>query len=133
MTERRRWQRREVTWSVRFLVAEGTAVAGRALDASRHGLRLVLDRPGPAPELAHGQRCAVEVHLADNQARFFREAEVCRVDEHGIGLVIPQPLPVVLVPSVASGVPAADVREPRPHPVATRLRALALGVCRLVV
>ena len=107
-------------------------MAARALDASRHGLRLVLDRPGP--ELAHGQRCAVEVHLPDCQARFFREAEVCRVAGGEVALAIPEPLPGVLVPAVPTGAALADAKtEERGRPVVARLRALALGVCRLLI
>lgn len=133
MTERRRWQRRQVGWSVRFLITEGTAVAARAMDASRHGLRLVLDRPGAGLELAHGQRCAVEVHLAECQARFFREAEVCRVAEREVALAIAEPLPVVLVPSVPTAALIEAPSNERGRPMVARLRALALGVCRLLV
>jgi hypothetical protein len=95
--ERRRWQRRDVTWSARFLLGEGAVIAARAVDASRHGLRLVLDGVAPG-SLTHGQRCGVEVYLSGSSARFFRDAEVCHIDEHGIGLAIRDPLPPGLVP-----------------------------------
>jgi hypothetical protein len=95
--ERRRWPRHDVAWAARFLLGEGTALAARAVDASRHGLRLVLDGAA-APTLAYGQRCAVEVHLAGSSARFVREAEICHVDDHGVGLAIRDALPAGLVP-----------------------------------
>jgi len=129
--ERRRWQRRDVTWSARFLIGEGTAFAARAVDASRHGLRLVLDGAAPAG-LEHGQKCCVEVHLAGSAARFVRDAEVCHIDEHGIGLVIAEALPASLVPvppgdaaapSVKAGAPASAAR-PR---FGARLRGLLGG------
>src|SRR6185436_9565208 len=74
--ERRRWERRDVAWAARFLVGEGSAFAARAVDASRHGLRLVLEGSAPVG-LANGQKCCVEVHLAGSSARFVRDAEVC--------------------------------------------------------
>jgi PilZ domain-containing protein len=123
--ERRRWQRRDVAWSARFLVGEGAAVAGRAVDASRHGLRLVLDGGAPAG-LEHGQKCCVEVHLAGSSARFVREAEVCHVDDHGIGLAIAEALPAGLVPPPAEAIvpsakPGAPARRARPG-LGARLR-----------
>jgi hypothetical protein len=111
--ERRRWQRRDVAWSARFLIGEGAAIAARAVDASRHGLRLVLDGAAPM-SLAHGQKCSVEVHLAGSAARFFRDAEVCHVDEHGIGLAIREALPAGLVPpgGAPSPAPAKTAGQP---------------------
>jgi hypothetical protein len=99
IAERRRWQRRDVEWPVQFLVGDGASVAAHAVDASRHGLRLVLDGPIPPGLLTHGQKCGVEVHLGGHSARFFRFAEVCHVDARGIGLTIPEALPAGLVPS----------------------------------
>jgi hypothetical protein len=107
--ERRRWQRRDVEWPVHFLVGDGASVAAHAVDASRHGLRLVLDGHVSPTLLTHGQKCGVEVHLGGHSARFFRFAEVCHVDERGIGLTIPEALPPGLVPA-ASEAPA----RPRP-------------------
>ena len=125
--ERRRWQRRDVTWSARFLIGEGTALAARAVDASRHGLRLVLDGAAPAG-LEHGQKCCVEVHLAGSAARFVRDAEVCHIDGRGIGLVIAEALPASLVPtpgdvaapSVTPGAPESAARRA----LRSRLRGL---------
>ena len=125
--ERRRWQRRDVAWSARFLIGEGTTLAATAVDASRHGLRLVLDGAAPAG-LEHGQKCCVEVHLAGSSARFVRDAEVCHIDEHGIGLVIAEALPASLVPApgdlVSPGV-KAGTPESAARP-AFRSRLLAL-------
>jgi hypothetical protein len=128
--ERRRWARHDVAWAARFLLGEGTALAARAVDASRHGLRLVLDGAA-APSLAHGQRCAVEVHLAGSSARFVREAEVCHVDEHGVGLAIRDALPAGLVPG-PGGVPL--VAAPQVHAAAARpgLRARLRDLLALV-
>src|SRR5262245_61112301 len=78
--ERRQWQRRHVAWSARVLI-DGMAIAARAIDASRHGLRLVLDGATPTT-VVHGQKCSVEVHLPDSSGRFVRYAEICHADEH---------------------------------------------------
>ena len=116
--ERRRWERRDVAWPVRFLIGEGASITAHAVDASRHGLRLVLDG-GLAPAmLTHGQKCGVEVQLAGSAARFFRIAEVSHVDEHGIGLTIPEALPLGLVPGDMTGAPPPHAGLP------TRLRSL---------
>jgi hypothetical protein len=116
--ERRRWERRDVAWPVRFLLNEGASITAHAVDASRHGLRLVLDG-GLTPALVtHGQKCGVEVQLAGSSARFFRIAEVSHVDEHGIGLTIPEALPLGLVPGDMVPAPRGHAGLPR------RLRSL---------
>jgi len=117
--ERRRWERRDVAWAARFLVGEGSAFAARAVDASRHGLRLVLEGSAPVG-LANGQKCCVEVHLAGSSARFVRDAEVCHVDERGIGLIIPEALPAGILPGVGDGI--ALGMKPRASEPATRPR-----------
>src|SRR6185369_8356065 len=116
---RRRWERRDVTWAARFLVGEGSAFAARAVDASRHGLRLVLEGSAPVG-LANGQKCCVEVHLAGSSARFVRDAEVCHVDERGIGLIIPEALPAGILPGGGDGI--ALGMKPRAAEPATRPR-----------
>ena len=108
-SERRRWQRRPVTWSAWLVLGQGDALAATAMDASRHGLRLVLDGGRRPVGFVHGQKCGVEIHLANDGARFFRDAEICHVDERGIGLIIAEPLPAALVPSTA----APDSARPR--------------------
>jgi len=123
--ERRRWERRDVAWPVQFLFGEGASVAARAVDASRHGLRLVLDGTGAQAQLTHGQKCGVEVQLGGSAARFFRFAEVSHVDEHGIGLTIPEALPASLVPPGGATSPA---RPARSAGLATRLRGFVLGL-----
>jgi hypothetical protein len=111
--ERRRWERRDVAWPVRFLLGEGASITARAVDASRHGLRLMLDG-GLTPALVtHGQKCGVEVQLAGSSARFFRIAEVSYVGEHGIGLKIPEALPLGLVPGDAPPLARRHGRLPR--------------------
>ena len=109
--ERRRWQRRDVAWPVRFLFGDGASVAARAVDASRHGLRLELDSGTAGSLLAHGDRCGVEVYLGGSVARFFRVAEVSHVGDRGVGLVIPEALPHSLVPDADAPPPAAPPRR----------------------
>ena len=126
LAERRRWERRDVAWPVRFLVGEGASIAARAVDASRHGLRLVLDGGAAPALLTHGQKCGVEVYLGGSSARFFRIAEVSHVDEHGIGLTIPEALPAGLVPTGEHG---GSLAHPgRSESLASRLRWLFHGL-----
>ena len=124
--ERRRWPRREVTWSVRLLLGEGAAIAAKAVDVSLHGLRVAVDTYLERPVIHHGDKCRVEVRLADDQARFCREAEIRHIDERGIGLVIADAVPRVLVHSRSEGPlirPAAHPATPS-HGRGTVLRAL---------
>ena len=127
-SERRRWQRRPVTWTAWLVLGQGDALAATAMDASRHGLRLVLDGGRKPIGFAHGQKCGVEIHLAGNGARFFRDAEVCHVDERGIGLTIAEPLPAVLVPSTEA--PGSAPPERRPWSLLSKLFALPLLLWR---
>ena len=96
--DRRRWQRRDVAWPARLIMADGRVLHATAMDASRHGLRVVLDGDGPPLRPAPGNKCRVEIHLAGDDARCVRDAEICHVDPRGIGLVVTEPLPVALVP-----------------------------------
>ena len=64
MSERRRWQRREIAWSARLMIGEAVAITVKAIDASRHGLRLVLDRAVAPAGLVQGQKCRVEIGRA---------------------------------------------------------------------
>jgi hypothetical protein len=98
MTERRRWPRREVTWAVFISVDGSEAVTAKAIDASRHGLRV--ERPTDLSTIPEGARCEVDVRLAGGQARFVRVCEVRHSGEHGLGLFVPEPLPAALVPVV---------------------------------
>ena len=126
--ERRRWERRDVTWAARFLVGEGSAFAARAVDASRHGLRLVLEGSAPAG-LTTGQKCCVEVHLAGSSARFVRDAEVCHVDERGIGLTIAEALPAGILPAGAGDGLAIGLKAHAPEPPRRpRLRVWLFGL-----
>ena len=128
-SERRRWQRREVTWPAWLFLADGNAVAATAMDASRHGLRLVLDG-GRAPlGFVHGQKCGVEIHLAGNGGRFFRDAEICHVDARGIGLTVAEPLPPALVPTPAETA-APDRPARRARGVVSRMFGFALPIWR---
>lgn len=123
--ERRRWRRSDVAWPVRFMFGDGASVAARAVDASRHGLRLVLDTgPAPAP-LTQGDHCGVEVYLGGRSARFFRIAEVSHVHERGVGLTIPEALPPSLLPSGDADAAAARRRtSTSPDGLTMRLRSL---------
>ena len=136
MIERRRWPRRQVAWSARLLIGGGKAIAAKAMDASLHGLRLALGEDALASTaIRHGESCAVEVHVPHSEARFFRQAEVRHVGEHDIGLVISEPLPAVLVPSLREAV--TDTKAPSPPAsgddrtsIMLRLRSLAFALRR---
>ena len=136
MIERRRWPRRQVAWSARLLIGGGKAIAAKAMDASRHGLRLALGEDALASTaIRHGESCAVEVDVPNSEARFVRQAEVRYVGEHEIGLIITEPLPAVLVPSprepvtdtMAASPPASDDDR---SSVMLRLRSFALALRR---
>ncbi len=136
MIERRRWPRRQVAWSARLLIGGGKAIVAKAMDASLHGLRLALGEDALASTaIRHGESCAVEVHVPHSEARFFRQAEVRHVGEHDIGLVISEPLPAVLVPSLREAV--TDTTAPSPPAsgddrtsIMLRLRSLAFALRR---
>ena len=95
--ERRRWPRQKVAWVARVLLGEGVVIVAKAIEASRHGLRLAADQVAAA--LPRGGKCRVEVSLAGGEARFSREAEVRHVGAHGVGLAIAEPLPAALLNS----------------------------------
>jgi hypothetical protein len=124
MTERRLWLRWTVAWSVRLFVADQTAMPAQATDASRQGLHLTID--GPAPLLAAGQKCRVEVVLPGHAAHFRRDAEVRHVGTHGIGLAITDPLPAALVPASAS----APLRDSPAKSKPGRLRSVVRRLSR---
>jgi len=132
--ERRRWPRRQVAWSARLLIGGGKAIAAKAMDASLHGLRLALGHDALA-SIRHGESCAVEVHVPHSEARFVRQAEVRHVGEHDIGLVISEPLPAVLVPSLREAVtdttaPSPPARGDDRTSIMLRLRSLAFALRR---
>jgi hypothetical protein len=98
--ERRRWPRRQVSWSVRLSLGQGAVVVAKVVDASLHGLRLVLDEAWAAAGINQGDRCALEVSLADDGGRFVREGQVRHMGAYGVGLAITEALPSALVPTV---------------------------------
>jgi len=98
--ERRRWPRREVSWSVRLSLGQGAVIVAKAVDASLHGLRLVVDEARTAAGINLGDHCGLEVYLADDGGRFVREGQVCHIGAYGVGLAIAEALPSVLVPTV---------------------------------
>jgi len=136
VVERRRWSRRQVVWTARLVIGEGKVIAAKAMDASRHGLRLCLDADAHASTtIRHGESCAVEIHVPDSEARFFRQGEVRHVGEHGVGLAIAEPLPAPLVPSLTGAVSDTPAASPSPSDhrmpsVIFRLRSLALALRR---
>ncbi len=136
MIERRRWPRRQVAWSARLLIGGGKAIAAKAMDASLHGLRLALGEDALASgAIRQGETCAVEVHVPHSEARFVRQAEVRHVSEHGIGLIITEPLPAVLVPSLRETVTDTTAASPPASngdrtSIMLRLRSLALALRR---
>jgi hypothetical protein len=97
--ERRRWPRQKVAWVVRVLLGEGVVIVAKAVEASRHGLRLAADQL--AAVLQRGGKCRVEVSLAGGEATFSREGEIRHVGEHGVGLAIAEALPSALLPACA--------------------------------
>ena len=105
--ERRRWPRREVSWSVRLSLGQGAVIVARAVDASLHGLRLVFDEARAAAGINQGDYCGVEVYLADDGGRFVREGQVCHMGAYGMGLAITEALPSALVPMVEAA-PSAE-------------------------
>jgi hypothetical protein len=98
--ERRQWPRREVAWSVRLSLRHGIVIAATAVDASLHGLGVVVADPRTATGIDHGAPCTLDVCLADNGGHFSRQGHVCEVGAGRLGLVIPDALPCALVPAV---------------------------------
>jgi hypothetical protein len=130
--ERRRWPRQKVAWVVRVLLGEGVVIVAKAVEASRHGLRLAADQIAAA--LSRGDKCRVEVSLAGGEATFSREGEVRHVSEHGVGLAINEPLPAALLDS-RDAAPMSDTRATAPKPngrpsPARTLRAIASTLYR---
>jgi hypothetical protein len=126
MLERRRWPRWQVAWSARVLIADAAAISAQATDASLHGLRLAIEGRIPGVLIREGEKCRVEIVLADDQARFCREAEVRHVSENGIGLSVAEALPAALLPSLdktGASVPRAESMRRLPL-VLDRLRRL---------
>jgi hypothetical protein len=136
VVERRRWSRRQVVWSARLLIGEGKVIAAKAMDASLHGLRIALDDGAHASTMIrHGESCAIEVHVPDSEARFFRQGEVRHFGEHGVGLAIAEPLPAALVPSLGEAVRDTPAASPKARggntaSVMLRLRWLASALLR---
>jgi hypothetical protein len=134
--ERRRWSRQKVGWSARLLIGEGKVIAAKAIDASLHGLRLALDDGArAAAAIRHGERCAVEVHVPDSEARFFRQGDVRYLDDQVVGLAITQPLPAALIRPLGTAVTETAAAAPRvsERPTASmllRLRSLAVALRR---
>ena len=131
MIERRRWPRREVAWVARLLLGDGDVIAAKAMDASLHGMRLAVD---DHLAIRHGEKCRVEVRLANSEATFCREGEVRHVDAHSIGLAITEPLPAALLPS-RGGVSTGDTKTAsakRSHlgAVLRRLRSIVSAFSR---
>jgi len=129
--ERRRWPRREVAWVARLLLGDGDVIAAKAMDASLHGMRLAVD---DHVAIRHGEKCRVEVRLANGEATFCREGEVRHVDEHSIGLAITDPLPAALLPSRGDvstvDTKAASAKRSDLGAALRRLRSIVLAFSR---
>lgn len=102
MTDRRRWPRFTVTWSVELFVADSKTLATTTIDASRYGLRLAVSRAVAAQLLRPGESYRVEVRLPGSQAKFVRFGEVCDIGEHGVGLWVLEALPAAIVQPAAA-------------------------------
>jgi hypothetical protein len=128
MTDRRRWPRHKVAWSVGLLVAEGTTIVTKTVDASLYGLRLALSPEVAADILRPGETYRFEVHLPGSQARFVRLGEVREIGEHGVGLKMLEALPEVVIGPPSAGRRANEVRVPQAvasaQPRAQGLRSL---------
>ncbi|HET7379340.1 MAG TPA: PilZ domain-containing protein [Gaiellales bacterium] len=109
MTERRRWPRQLVGWAVMMSLDDGRTVIAHAVDASLHGLRIQVADGGDGA-IREGARCTIEVQLAGGQARFVRGGEVRHVGQHGVGVHIAKPMPIVMEPA-PSEPPTAIVAE----------------------
>jgi hypothetical protein len=91
MEERRWFPRYPVSWPIRLGVSERFALAGRATDASTHGMRVVLLNWIPSDILKVGAPYRLEVYPG-TQSRFACVAEVRNVTDRGVGLQLEIPL-----------------------------------------
>ena len=132
MTERRRWPRREVTWTVAMSIDGGPSIAASAVDASRYGLRLAVPDTADLSRIHHGARCQIEVHLCGAAARFVRLCEVRYLGDHNVGLLFAEPLPAAIVPCSEAERRSADAVPEKPstgHPASlmSMLRSIVLA------
>jgi len=125
--------RQHVAWVVRLVLGNNDVIAARAVEATEHELRLAVDDHVGATVIRCGDKCRVEVYVANSEAIFSREAEVQDVGQHGIGLAIMERLPAALVPScgdVSRGNPGTvSAKRNDRSPAALRtVRSLAAAV-----
>jgi len=131
MTERRRWPRRPVAWSVAMSIDGGPSIAATAVDASLYGLRLSVPATADLSAIQNGARCKVEVHLCGAAARFVRVCEVRYLGPDGVGLLFVEPLPAALAPNggAENHVTAKASGKPRTAAASliSKLRSVALA------
>ena len=136
MIERCLRTRQHVAWVVRLVLGNNDVIAARAVEASEHELRLAVDDRVGATVIGCGDKCRVEVYVANSEAIFSREAEVRHVGQHGIGLAIMERLPAALVSSCGD-VSIGDARtesakkNDRGPDALWTLRSLAAAVYRV--
>ncbi|PYM39009.1 MAG: hypothetical protein DME17_02370 [Candidatus Rokuibacteriota bacterium] len=101
MGERRRQERYSVAWPVRLWVRENTFIAGRTVDASIHGARVLLDRL-PAGILELNDVCGLTI--CPGSPEEFHFIAVVRDLGHlyGVGLEVKDELPIPLSAPTAS-------------------------------
>jgi hypothetical protein len=133
VTDRRRWPRFGVTWSVELFAADVNTIVTKTVDVSLYGVRLAVSPAVAAQLLRPGETYRFEVRLPGGDARFVRLGEVCGISEQGVGLRVLEPLPAALIqsPLVTAGgaaaviVPPTERRSLPAQSVLALLRALA--------
>jgi hypothetical protein len=132
VTDRRRWPRYKVAWSVGLFVADGNAIETKAVDASLYGVRLEVSHEAATELLRLGETYRLEVHLPDSQARFVRLGEVRHIGAHGVALKALEALPGCIIRPAQSErhvddacvATAASPRQPRFRAVLSLLSRL---------
>lgn len=91
--ERRRYRRYPVSWPIRLWVSEHFFLAGRAVDASLHGMRISLVSWIPSGILRQGAAYRVDVR-PEPREEFRCTGQVRRIAEDSLGLEIVEELPL---------------------------------------
>ncbi|MBI4589304.1 MAG: PilZ domain-containing protein [Candidatus Rokubacteria bacterium] len=137
-SERRRYCRYPVSWPIRLWVSEHFFLAGRAVDASLHGMRISLVSWIPSGILRQGAAYRLDVR-PELRGELRCTGQVRRVTEDGVALEIAEELPLTVgthdsVDAVPGGTePGGADDEPRGGTAAsTALAGLAVLITRAV-
>jgi CheY-like chemotaxis protein len=127
--ERRRHERYSVAWPVRVWLRENTFIAGRTVDASIHGARVLLDRL-PAGILELNDVCGLTI-CPGGPDEFNCVAVVRDLGHHyGVGLEVKDELPIPFGAPKTGGrredEPAVGASLPRPAAGARGARILVV-------